>query len=376
MRPLVRLNITTVKLSYAGLIIVNICYYIYMTIVIIAGGSGSRLWPMSTPDYPKHLLRLTNEKSLLQNTYERAKLLTDDVYVISEGSHINHVFEQLPDLDKVHAVIEPGRRGTASCVISALARIRKHHDSDEPVIFMHADHHIRDTSGFVDTVKRAAAMSSENSKIVLLGLEPTSPATGFGYIERGDNANGGRPIYKVVSFKEKPDRKTAQKYLSSGRYLWNMGYFVAPLSVFEEAINKHSATLKKNYKKLREAKNDAEHDKRYMSFKSEPIDTALIERVQDLLVMPGTFDWMDVGSYPDVHMVNEQDELGNASHGYVETENVTNSLIRNESDLPLAVIGLDNVAVIVTKSGILVTNKSHAQKVGDVSKRFQEKDKK
>jgi mannose-1-phosphate guanylyltransferase len=148
------------------------------------------------------------------------------------------------------------------------------------------------------------------------------------------------------------------------------------LSVFEEAINKHSSILKKNYKKLREAKDDAEHDKRYMSFKSEPIDTALIERVQDLLVMPGSFDWVDVGSYPDVHMVNEQDEQGNASHGYVETENVTNSLIRNESDLPLAVIGLDNVAVIVTKSGILVTNKSHAQKVGDVSKRFHEKDKK
>ena len=347
-----------------------------MTIVIIAGGSGSRLWPMSTPEYPKHLLRLTNEKSLLQNTYERAKLLTNDVYVISEGSHINHVFDQLPGLDKDHAVIEPGRRGTASCVISALARIKQHHSSDEPIVFMHSDHHIRDTRGFLETIEKAANTSVEKASIVLLGLEPTYPSSSFGYIERGDNTVGKRLIYKVSSFKEKPDRRTAQRYLASGRYFWNMGYFVAPLSVFEEAINRHSPQLKKNYKKLREAKNADEYDKRYLSFKSEPIDTALIERVPDLLVMPGSFDWVDVGSYPEVHMINEQDEQGNASHGYVETENVTNSLIRNESDLPLAVIGLDNVAVIVTKSGILVTNKSHAQKVGDVSKRFHDKDKK
>lgn len=326
---------------------------------------------MSTPEYPKHLLRLTNEKSLLQNTYDRAKRLTNEVYVISEGSHIDHVIEQLPELKENHLVIEPGRRGTASCVIAALARIRKHSNSDEPIIFMHADHHIRDTNGFVDTVKRAAAMSAEKSRIVLLGLEPTNPATGFGYIERGENANGGRPIYKVLSFKEKPDRKTAQKYFDSGRYLWNMGYFVAPMSVFEEAINKYSSTLKKNYKKLREAKNTAEHDKRYLSFKSEPIDTALIERVKDLLVMPGSFDWMDVGSYPDVHAVNIQDEQGNTLHGeFIESESVTNSLVRNETTTPVAVIGLDNVAVIVTKNGILVTNKSHSQKVGDVSKRF------
>jgi mannose-1-phosphate guanylyltransferase len=345
-------------------------YYKRMIVVIIAGGSGSRLWPLSTPDYPKHLLNLTNDKSLLQNTYSRAKLLGDEIYIISEASHVSHVFTQLPGLDPEHVVIEPGRRGTASCVIAALARIRAQHDNDEPIVFMHADHHIRDTRGFVDTVKRASTMSIEKNKLVLLGLEPTYASTAFGYIERGEHANGGRPVYKVLSFKEKPDRRTAQRYLSSGRYLWNMGYFVAPVSVFEEIIARHAPHLNKNYKKLRRAKTTAEHDKKYLSFKSEPIDTALIERVSDLLVMPGTFDWMDVGSFPDMHSVNEQDEQGNTLQGSVIAESVSNSLIRNDTDVPVIVIGLDNVAVISTPHGMLVTNKTHAQKVGDASKKL------
>jgi mannose-1-phosphate guanylyltransferase len=343
-----------------------------MIIVIIAGGSGSRLWPLSTPEYPKHLLNLINSRSLIQNTYSRARLLSEDIYVVSEASHVKHIYEQLPDLAHENVIVEPGRRGTASCVIAALARIKKSHDTDESVVFMHADHHIRDIQGFCDTVRRAALLATEHQRIVLLGVEPTHAATGFGYIERGENANGGKPVYEVKSFKEKPERATAQKYLAAGNYLWNMVYFVAPLQVFEHSIETSAPHLWDNYQKLLCAKNDKEHTDHYLSFDSEAIDIALIERVKGLLVTPGTFDWMDVGSFPDMHLVSPHDDNGNTIVGDVVTERISNSLVRNDTKAPVIVIGLDNVAVIATKNGILVTNKTYAQKVGDVSKRLQE----
>ncbi len=341
-----------------------------MVIVIIAGGSGSRLWPLSTSDYPKHLLKLTNNKSLLQNTYERAKRLSKEVYVISDTSHVKHIHDQLPELADKDVITEPARRGTASCVIMALARIKEHHGPDEPVVFMHADHHIRDSRGFVAAIKNASKLSKEYQKLVLLGLEPTYPATGFGYIERGEPVDSDAYAYQVGRFKEKPERSVAEAYVASGNYLWNMGYFVAPLAVFEDVIEAHAPHLFDNYQKLLDAADDKARNERYMEFKSEPIDIALIEHVPELLVTFGSFDWMDVGSFPDVHLVSSQNEAGNTIDGPVAAEDVTNSLIRNDTEIPVAVIGLDNAAVIVTENGILVLNKSHSQKVGDVSKRL------
>lgn len=341
-----------------------------MIIVIIAGGSGTRLWPLSTHAYPKHLLKITNENSLLQNTHARAKLLSDDIYIVSEASHAQHVLEQLPELSKDRIIVEPGRRGTASCVVAALARIKKEHSEDEPVVFMHADHHIRDSVGFVESLQLAGEVASKHRRIVLLGLMPTHPATGFGYIQRGTHANGG-PIFDVVNFKEKPDKTTAQQYIDSGTYLWNMGYFVAPLSVFESSLQAHAPHLWENYQKLLGAQHNEEHDKHYLGFASEPIDTALIEKVPDLLVTPGSFDWMDVGSYHDIHKVNEQDERGNTVQGQALIDEVSNSYVRNDTSTPVGVIGLDNVAVVVTEEGILVTNKNYAQNVGNVAKKLQ-----
>ena len=341
-----------------------------MVVVIIAGGSGTRLWPLSTHGYPKHLLRITDQQSLLQNTFNRAAQLATEVYVISEAGHVQHIYEQLPELPKANVIVEPARRGTASCIVAALARIKQHHAAEEPVVFMHADHHIRDTNGFLRGITRAAEAAVAQQRIVLLGLVPTRAETGFGYIERGGDANGGH-LFDVVSFKEKPDKSTAQQYLESGQYLWNMGYFVAPLGVFEQRLADHAPHLWKNYQALLTAEDDAAHNERYLEFANEPIDIALIEQVPDLLVVTGSFDWMDIGSYKDLHEVNEQDAGGNVISGPVQTEKLTNSFVRNETDVPVGVIGLDNVAVVVTDNGIIVTNKNHSQDVGTVAKRIQ-----
>jgi mannose-1-phosphate guanylyltransferase len=343
---------------------------VQMIVVIIAGGSGTRLWPLSTPDYPKHLLKINgDDRSLLQHTYDRAKGLTDNIYIVSDSSHIQHVKEQLSELPEDAFIVEPARRGTANCIVAALAYISKRHDADEPIASIHADHYIRDVEGFKHSFKIANEVSKSSGRIVLVGVEPDYPATGFGYIEKDGIFDEKSIVYGVKSFKEKPDFDVAQEYVSSGNYLWNCGYFVGSVNTFKQKMEAYAKGLMQNYDKLVNAGDD-DYDKAYLALESDAIDYALIEKVQDLLVVPASFDWMDLGSYGDLHKAVGADQQGNHSSGNVEVEMVNNSYIENQEEKPVAVIGLDNVAVVNTPHGLLITRKDLAQKVGEVSKRI------
>lgn len=341
-----------------------------MIVVIIAGGSGTRLWPLSTPDYPKHLLKINgDDRSLLQHTYDRAKGLTDKIYIVSDQSHIEHVRQQLPDLPDNHFIVEPGRRGTANCIVAALVQVGKEHDHDEPIASLAADHYVRDTAGFNHSFQLATEFSNAQKKIVLVGVEPDHPATGFGYIEKGDLIDEKSFVYNVKSFKEKPDLKLAKEYVASGNYLWNCSYFIGSINTFKQEMADHAPDLLANYEALN-AVDQAHYDEAYLALKSDAIDYALIEKVPDLLVVPASFDWMDLGSFGDLHKAVGGDEQGNHVSGNVEIETVNNSYVQNHEDKPVAVIGLDNVAVVNTSHGLLITRKDLAQKVGEVSKRI------
>lgn len=346
-----------------------------MIIVIIAGGSGTRLWPLSTANNPKQLLKLTNERSMVQNTHDRATQLSNEIYVVPDISHAEALKAQLPELDEDHFVVEPGRRGTANCIVAALAHVAKRHDHTEPIAFIHADHHIRDTQGFVRSFETAAAVSKAKNEIALIGIEPTYPATGFGYIERDGDVEGFKGVFNVESFKEKPDYDTAVQYMASGRYLWNCGYFVGSVDTFTKEMKQYAPELYENYEKLSAIENPQSEDYKdtYLSFTNEVIDVALIEKSKSLVVVPASFDWMDVGNFKDLHDANEKDEQGN----YVSGENVhsieiENIYIRNEEpSKPVAVIGLDNVVVVNTPDGILVARKDVAARVGEIAKKIQ-----
>ncbi|CAN5402217.1 mannose-1-phosphate guanylyltransferase [soil metagenome] len=342
-----------------------------MIVVIIAGGSGTRLWPLSTHSYPKHLLKLTNEKSLLQNTVDRVLQVTssDKIFVIPEVSHAEHVYKQLENLKKENILIEPGRRGTASCFLLALAEIKRRGLPDEPILFLWADHLIRDAKGFAATMLKGGSIAEAEKRLVFIGVEPTYPSVGFGYMERDGGIDGWLDAYNLMSFKEKPDKKTAERYLASGRYLWNTGYLVGTLSTFEREVQTKSSRLWADYEKLQSS---TDVTKTYLEFESEPIDTALSEKIDDGIVVPGTFDWADVGSFKDLHDISAQDDEGNHISGEgIELENTSNSYVRNDGDVPVAVIGLDNVVIVSTPNGILISNKNYAQKVGDIAKRLQ-----
>jgi len=345
-----------------------------MITVIIAGGSGTRLWPLSTPKFPKHLLKLTGERTMLQTAYDRASKLGDTVYIVTEASHSDHVRAQLPELPKLAVLVEPGRRGTAHCIIFALDVIARKHSHDEPIAFIHSDHHIRDIGGFARTFAVAAKISQANNQITLIGIEPTFPSTGFGYIQRDGVINASKGVYNVESFKEKPDYETAVKYLATGDYLWNCGYFVGSVSTFLNEMRLSAPDLYKNYEILAGIKTvgTKTYDEAYLAFDSQVIDIALIEKAKSLAVVSASFDWMDIGSFKDLHDVVPQDEYGNYLYGEnIHTIDATNVYIRNEEDKPVAVIGLDNVVVVNTPDGILISRKDVSHKAGDVAKKLQ-----
>lgn len=346
-----------------------------MIIVIIAGGSGTRLWPLSTPDRPKHLLKLTGEHTMLQAAYERASKLSDTIYVVTEASHSDRVREQLPELSKDAFLVEPGRRGTAHCIVLALDFIARKHDQNEPIAFIHSDHHIRDISGFINSFVSAAKISQTNNEITLIGIEPTFPSTAFGYIKRDGSIDDTRGVFNVESFKEKPDYETAKKYVESGSYLWNCGYFVGSVNTFLDEMKLSAPNLRKDYKSLSSISNleSKKYEDTYLCFDIKVIDIALIEKAKNLAVVSANFDWMDIGSFKDLHDVVSQDREGNYLSGKnIHTIDVDNIYVRNEEDdKPIAVIGLNNVVIVNTPDGILVSRKDVSHRTGEVAKKLQ-----
>ncbi|WLD47223.1 mannose-1-phosphate guanylyltransferase [Candidatus Nanosynbacter lyticus] len=346
-----------------------------MIAVIIAGGSGTRLWPLSTSTQPKQLLALTSERTMVQQAYDRARKLGDTIYVVTEASHAGALRAQLPELPDEAFLIEPGRRGTAHCIVLALDYINRHHDRTEPIAFIHSDHNVRDVQGFAHSFATAARISRERGCITLIGIEPTFPSTGFGYIQRDGVIDAQAGVYNVESFKEKPNYETAKRYVESGNYLWNCGYFVGSVEVFMREMQQSAPDLWSNYQTLAsiadfgsEAYNHA-----YLALDNQVIDIALIEKAHQLAMVSASFDWMDIGNFKDLHDAVAKDESGNYAYGdNIHAIDVASTYIRNEQpDKPVAVIGLDNVVVVNTPDGVLVARRDVAAKCGDIAKKLQ-----
>lgn len=345
----------------------------FMITVIIAGGSGTRLWPLSTNTYPKHLLKVNNNtKSLLQNTFKRIKSISSVVYVITDASHSHHVADQLPDLDAEHLIIEPARRGTASCILASLERISRTCKANEPIAFIAADHFVRDIQGFGKSFQAAENIAQKTDRIVLIGIEPDHPAVGFGYIEKGDAYRKDDSAYNVIAFHEKPDFDSARNYIQSGNFLWNCGYFVATPQAFHAAMQEHAQDLAQGLNALKEARSKDAYTAAYLALEDIAIDYALIEKTPDLLVIPAEFDWMDLGSYTDLHKAAPCDETGNHVLGdNIELDCVENCFIENHEDKPLAVVGLADVVVVNSPNGIIVARKDMSKEIGAAAKRIQ-----
>jgi len=333
--------------------------------VILSGGSGSRLWPLSREFFPKQLLALAGKNSLLQDTAIRLDSLEDTAapIVVCNEEHRFLVAEQLREIGKTpkSIILEPIGRNTAPALTLAALSIN---DKDENALMlvMPADHLIQRTTDFHDAVRSGLVLAKEGH-LVTFGIVPLTPETGYGYIKSGDN-------FQVEAFVEKPDLETANKYVQSGGYFWNSGMFLMKASIWLEEIEKHQPEIAKQCRGA-VAEGAADSDffrvkkEIFESCPSDSIDYAVMEKTDRAAVIPLDAGWSDIGAWSSLWEVTAQDARGNVQQGDIKTHNTSNSLLISQHRL-VAAVGLTNVIVVETPDAVLVMNKESSQDVKEI----------
>lgn len=333
--------------------------------VIMCGGSGTRLWPLSREIHPKQLLKLFGDKSLLGSTIERALAVgAKTVVAVTNESHRFLVAEELRHeaAENATVILEPQGKNTAPAVALAALNAIKHGD-DPLLLVLAADHLIRRDNVFAGAVKNAADLAQQG-RLVTFGIVPTKPETGYGYIQRGAPQSTG---FEVAAFVEKPSLEKAKQYIESGDYLWNSGMFMFRASVFINELQKFRPDILAACQK---AMDNAASDMTFIrptasAFEQCPadsIDYAVMEKTQQAAVIPLDAGWSDIGSFASLWEESEKDSAGNAFKGDVLSHQTKNSLVIAEERL-VAVIGLDNVMVVETPDAILVAPIAKSQDI-------------
>ncbi|HAH6952319.1 TPA: mannose-1-phosphate guanylyltransferase/mannose-6-phosphate isomerase [Escherichia coli] len=334
--------------------------------IIMAGGSGTRLWPLSRSLYPKQFLSLINENSLLQETLKRLDGLNClPPVIVSNNEHRFIVAEQLRQfgVDDFQIILEPVGRNTAPAVaLAALKSLELH--GDHHMLVLAADHAIQDIEAFHAAVL-AAEQESVDNKLVTFGIVPTKPETGYGYIKKGEQVKNS--VFKVNSFVEKPDLETAKNYLEQKCYLWNSGMFMFKASVYLDELKKFRPDILAACKELLSS---ASTDLDFIRLNSdvfaecpdESIDYAVMEKTQDCVVIPLDADWSDIGSWTSLWEISEKDEHENVSHGDVINYNSRNNYIYSEGSL-ISTVGVNNLIIVQTKDALLVAQQDNVQDI-------------
>ncbi|GAB4460108.1 MAG: mannose-1-phosphate guanylyltransferase [Anaerolineales bacterium] len=343
--------------------------------VIMAGGGGTRLWPVSRKESPKQLLPLLGKETLFQSTVARLERLfpPERILVVTVEEQARVMQEQVPSIPKENYLIEPAPRGTASVVALAAAVLSKR-DPQAVMTIQTADHHIRNLDLF-EYLLRTAFEVAEKKYLVTLGITPTFPSTGYGYIQQGEPLDGDYkyPVYKVKRFKEKPDQVTAQELLRSGDHSWNSGMFIWRADVILAEIERQMPDLFRAVETIASAwdtpQRDAVVQKLWYDLRSQTIDYGVMEKAERVAVLPaGGLGWSDVGSWDSLFEVLLPDLNGNVSvnsqHLPLDTHN---TLVYGLDDQRLIVtIGLDDVVVVDAGDVLLVCKTDQSQKVKDI----------
>lgn len=322
--------------------------------VIMAGGKGERFWPLSRDKFPKQLLSLTGKKSLLQETVERIKPLisTRDILVVTRRPLARAVERQLPQIPRKNIIYEPVGRNTAPCIGLAAKMIKE----DGIMVVLPADHIITPRGKFLDTLKKAVSLARETENLITIGIKPTYPATGYGYIEAGKKV--GQQVFRVKRFVEKPDKKKAERLLKIGRFFWNSGMFVWKKSVILDAMKKYMPSLYKGLQRI-SLKNIS---KLYPGLPNVSIDYGIMEKANNSLVIPADFSWEDLGSWESLDRFLLRDRKKNAITGRVLLMDTQNCTVVNKKGL-LSTIGVSDLIIVSTEDVTLVFPKGKGQQV-------------
>ncbi|HVU25966.1 MAG TPA: sugar phosphate nucleotidyltransferase, partial [Opitutus sp.] len=350
-------------------------------IVIIAGGRGERFWPQSRTHRPKHLLPIVGSTPMLAQTLQRVRPLAParNLFVITSARQEKAVREVCARfrLPKENIVAEPIGRDTAPAVGLAAALVARR-DPRGVFAVLPADHVIEDEAAYRRDLRAAFAAAAGGAVIVTIGIKPTEPATGFGYIQKAGSAGrpGGRPAFAVAAFREKPDLATAKRYLASGDFLWNAGMFVWSVPVVEAGLAQHAPDLQAGLAPVRAALAKGRAlgpvlRKVYPALKKISVDYALLEKSRNVLVIPAGFDWDDVGEWPAVARHHPKDAAGNVGRGRALVEQGRDNIVISDGEHLVAVVGADNLIVVHTPDATLVCPKSRAQDIKLLLKRVE-----
>jgi mannose-1-phosphate guanylyltransferase len=347
-----------------------------MYAVIPAGGAGSRLWPRSRRSAPKHVLPLSGSgRPLVRETYDRVRPLADAVYILTEARQQPLIQDLLPEVEQSCMIVEPAAKGTTNALgLAAMTLLER--DPDAVMLSQASDHVIRGEAEYRRAVQRAAKVAEASRQLVAVGLRPTYPATGFGYIEVGEEERFARAhAYRVERFVEKPALETAQRYVDGGRHFWNLGMFCFRCDVFVEELREHGPEHYEGLKKVLAARRKGDEEKAaklYEKLPNEAVDYTVMERTKRLLMVPASFQWADVGSWSELADLLRADSEGNVVEGVPVLIDVHSSFI-SVPDKLVAVIGLDDLIVVDTDDALLVCHKSRAQDVKKVVEHLREK---
>ena len=340
--------------------------------VILSGGSGTRLWPLSRAALPKQLLPLLTERTLLQETVLRAAGLPDTArpVIVCNQEHRFLIAEQLRSIDITpeSILLEPVGRNTAAAIVTAALSIARH-SPNGLMLVLPADHVIHDATGFAHAVARAS-QAAERGFLTTFGIHAHAPETGFGYIHQGEPIEGCHHIFTVREFVEKPDRDTAARYVDSGKYSWNSGMFLFRVdSLIEEMNQLRPDILLACRTALEQSSQDLDFTRldtdAFTACASESIDYAVMEHTRKAAVVPVSIGWSDIGAWDALWQVSDKDADGNAVRGDTILNDTHNSLVRAESRLVVA-LGMQDCIIVETPDAILIANKTHAQQVKQV----------
>jgi mannose-1-phosphate guanylyltransferase len=340
----------------------------------MAGGKGTRFWPRSREKMPKHLLDIVCEKTIIQETINRIAPLVpaENILIVTGASHADELMKQVPQIPEGNIIIEPIGRNTAPCIGLAALYIKRK-SPDDVMAVLPADHLITDAQRFRHVLSAAADMARLGDYLLTIGIKPTCPETGYGYLERGAKKTTikGEDIYKVKAIWEKPALAQAKVFLKKSRFYWNSGMFVWRVDTIVEALKKWLPDLHRGLSEIEPAlgsdreKSVIEHV--YKKVHSISIDYGVMEKAENVLLVKGDFGWSDMGSWDALWDVLEKDEHGNAAHvrGRFVGVDSRNSLIHSPRKL-VALVGVEDLIVVETEDSLLVCKRGCSQDVKKV----------
>lgn len=334
--------------------------------LVLAGGKGTRLYPLSRADKPKQFLKLIDNKSFLRNTVDRIKPLVEKekICIVTNEEYYTKVREELPEINEENIFVEPSNKETATCIgLSAIKLLKK--DKDAVMMIFPSDHHINGEKMFLDTLKQSVEIADKKRALVTIGIEPTRPETGYGYIQMGPRINAGISTYKIERFTEKPNLEVAKDFIINGTYLWNSGVFVWRADVFLREMEKY---LPKMYKILMEIYQhiDLEDEKsiveeKYSLIEGISVDFGIMQRTRKAYVIKAEFQWDDIGSFEALGRFLKKEKSNNI-YGNTYLEESENCTVLSEDRLVIG-FGIKDLVIVEADGIILIMDKQKDQEM-------------